>query len=501
MNRLEIYKTLRKHVKLSEKRSLSYEQNKTAKYVIYFFSGFMLIYLIFIAIMMSLIANEQSFATRAEFFFGLLPFMLTADFLIRFLAQQTPAQLVKPYLLLNLPRYACVESFILSAMMSTNNLLWLFISVPYVIMSVLFSYGFWSCIGFVIGFQLLIIANSLNYMLWRTMILRNILWWIAPIIIYGLLFLPWIITGNFDKMFNIFAPLGEAFARGNILVYIGALVLLYIFFMINRKVQYHYTMVDTTMSKNTAMKSVTEIHQLDRFGIIGEYIKLEVKSIMRNKNIRNSFIFSVIFTVILSLVISFTDLYSDSFSNKFWIVYVFILMGARALCSGLGAEGNYIDLLMTNKENILKLLHAKYFFYSAMNFLPFIIMIPTIIAGKYSLLAVVAMLCFSIGPVYCIFMQMAVWNKQTTPLNSKMVSKGNVESNWFAVAAEMGAMFGPVILLFVFGTFLSENMTYLVMLLIGISFIACRNLWMRNIYQRLMARRYENMESFRATRP
>ena len=65
MNRLEIYKTLRKHVKLSEKRSLSYEQNKTAKYVIYFFGGFMLIYLIFIAIMMSLIANEQSFATRA----------------------------------------------------------------------------------------------------------------------------------------------------------------------------------------------------------------------------------------------------------------------------------------------------------------------------------------------------------------------------------------------------------------------------------------------------
>ncbi|MBP5278625.1 MAG: hypothetical protein J6Z18_09110 [Prevotella sp.] len=501
MNRLEIYKTLRKHVKLSEKRNVNYEQNKTAKYVIYFFSGFMLIYLIFIAIMMSLIANEQSFSTRAEFFFGLLPFILTVDFLVRFLAQQTPAQLVKPYLLLNIPRYACVESFILSAMMSTNNLLWLFISVPYVIMSVLFSYGFWSCIGFVIGFQLLIIVNSLNYMLWRTMILRNILWWIAPIIIYGSMFLPWIITGDFDNMFDIFAPIGEAFARGNILAFLGALILLYIFFLINRKVQYHYTMVDTTMSKDTSMKSVTEIHQLDRFGIIGEYIKLEVKSIMRNKNIRNTFIFSVIFTVILSLVISFTDVYSDSFSNKFWIVYVFILMGARALCSGLGAEGNYIDLLMTHKENILQLLHAKYFFYSAMNILPFIIMIPTICMGKYSLLAVVAMLCFSIGPVYCVFMQMAVWNKQTTPLNSKLVNKGNVESNWFAVAAEMGAMFGPVILLFIFGTFLSENMTYLIMLLIGLIFIACRKLWMRNIYQRLMARRYVNMESFRATRP
>ena len=232
MKRLEIYKTLRKHVKLAEKRSVACEQNKTAKYVIYFFSAFMLIYLIFIAIMMSLIANEQSFSTRAEFFFGLLPFIMTADFLIRFLAQQTPAQLVKPYLLLNLPRYACVESFILSAMMNTNNLLWLFITVPYVIMSVLFSYGFCSCIGFVIGFQLLVIINSQNYMLWRTLILRNILWWIAPILIYGSMFLPWIITGDFDKMFNIYAPLGEAFAQGNILAFIGALLLLYIFFLI-----------------------------------------------------------------------------------------------------------------------------------------------------------------------------------------------------------------------------------------------------------------------------
>ncbi len=501
MNRFEIYKTLRKHVKLSEKRSTAYEQNKTAKYVIYFFSAFMVIYLIFIAIMMSLTANDQSFSTRAEFFFGLLPFILSADFGIRFLAQQTPAQLVKPYLLLNIPRYACVESFILSAMTNTNNLLWLFISIPYVIMSVLFSYGFWSCVGFVIGFQLLITINSQHYMLWRTMILRNILWVIPPIIIYGLMYLPWIITGSFDKMFNIFAPIGEAFARGYIPAFLGVLLLLYLFFLINRKVQYHYTMVDTVMAKNTAMKSVTEIHQLDRFGIIGEYIKLEIKSIMRNKNVRNTFIYSVFFTIFLSLVISFTDIYSDSFSNKFWIVYVFILIGARALCSGLGAEGNYIDGLMIHKENILQLLHAKYLFYSAMNILPMVIMIPTIITGKYTLLAVMAMLCFTLGPVYCIFMQTTVWNKQTTPLNSKMVNKGNVESNWFVVGIEMGAMFGPVVLLFIFNTLLSETMTYVIMLIVGLAFIATRKLWMRNIYHRFMIRRYVNMESFRATRP
>ena len=47
---------------------------------------------------------------------------------------------------------------------------------------------------------------------------------------------------------------------------------------------------------------------------------------------------------------------------------------------------------------------------------------------------------------------------------------------------------------------MSETATYATMLIIGLLFIATHNIWLRNIYQRFMERRYENMESFRATR-
>ena len=166
----------------------------------------------------------------------------------------------------------------------------------------------------------------------------------------------------------------------------------------------------------------------------------------------------------------------------------------------MGAEGNYIDCLMTHRENILQLLHAKYYFYTALLLLPFIIMLPTVFMEKYSLLMLFSMMAFAAGPIFCTFMQMAVWNKQTIPLNSKLVSKGNVETNWFAFAAEMAAMFLPVVFISLLSLFFSDTITYTVMLIIGLAFIMTRNLWMRNIYKRFMARRYENTESFRATR-
>lgn len=499
MNRYQLFKELRHHVKLSEKRSPVYEQNKTAKAIIYLMGGFLIVYLLFLSVMFAMIANSSRTFTSCEFLFGLLPFLLPADFLLRFLGQQTPAQLIKPYILLPIPKHACVESFIISSMVTPNNLIWLVITVPYAIMSILFSNGFWAALGFIIGFQLIIIINSQNYMLWRTLITKKIFWWIAPIIIYGAMHLIWIVK-DFDAMFDSFAAIGEGVASWNILYFLGILVILALFFFINREVQYRITYTETTENKNTQMKTVTEFRLFERFGEMGEYLKLEVKSIMRNKNMRNSFLYGMIFTVILSIIISYTDLYDGSFNSKFFMVYVFIVNGAMLLVRIMGAEGNYIDGLMIHKENILQLLHAKYYFYCALLFLPLLIMTPTIFMGKYTLLMLIAMMAFAAGPVFFMLMQMAVWNKQTVPLNSKLVSRGSVETNWFAFGVEMAAMFAPVAIIFILQMFMSETATYATMLVIGLLFIATHNIWLRNIYQRFMVRRYENMESFRATR-
>lgn len=499
MNKLHLFRALRHHIKLAEKRSVAYEQNKVAKVLLYIGGSFVVLYLVFIAIMLALIANTSSSQTTYEFLFGLLPFFLAADFLVRFISQQTPVQLIKPYSLLPISKYTCVEMFVLSSVVSPNNLVWTAVTVPYVLMTTLFCDGFWASMGIVVSFQLLVTVNSQWYMLVRTLINQSLKWWVLPIAVYALVFSP-LYYDSIDTLFDIYSSLGRGFAFWHPLHYFGLLLVLFAFIELNKRMQFHFTYLENANVEAPKMRSVSEFRMFDRFGQTGEYLKLEIKSLIRNKNMRKSFVFSTLFTIFLSLVVSFTDLYQDDFSKIFWVAYVFMLYGANTLMKIMCAEGNYIDFLAVHKENIMQLLRAKYFFYGSMLVLPFLLMLPTVFTGKHSLLALFSMMCFTAGPVYCLFMQMAVYNRQTMPLNTKFISKGNVENNYFQIVALLLAMFLPVIVISSLRTMFSENTAYLVLLVFGIAFIATYSLWIANIYRRFMKRRYVNMESFRATR-
>ena len=221
---------------------------------------------------------------------------------------------------------------------------------------------------------------------------------------------------------------------------------------------------------------------------------------MRNKNIRKSFIYASVGISILSLVISLTDLYQDDYSRAFWAVYTFVLYGSITLIKIMSAEGNYIDCLVIHKENIMQLLRAKYYLYGSILILPFLLMLPTVFTGKYTFLALFSMMCFTAGPVYCLLMQMAVYNKQTMPLNTKYISKGSIETNYFQIVAELAALFLPVVIISLLKAAFSENTAYIVLLAVGVVFILTHKFWLYNIYKRFMKRRYINMEGFRATR-
>ncbi|MBR2083896.1 MAG: hypothetical protein IJ879_04650, partial [Muribaculaceae bacterium] len=110
--RWQLVKELRRHIKLSEKRSAAFSQNKIAKIAAYVMAGLMVFYLLFFAVMLALIANSATDITACELMFGILPIILVIDFFIRFMTQQTPSQLVKPYVLLPLGKYTCIDCFI-----------------------------------------------------------------------------------------------------------------------------------------------------------------------------------------------------------------------------------------------------------------------------------------------------------------------------------------------------------------------------------------------------
>ena len=73
MDKFLLFKELRKHRKLAEKRAVNYEQNKTAKVLVYVLSGFMIAYLMFFAVMLALIANSLDSMTSVEMIMAALP--------------------------------------------------------------------------------------------------------------------------------------------------------------------------------------------------------------------------------------------------------------------------------------------------------------------------------------------------------------------------------------------------------------------------------------------
>ena len=173
--------------------------------------------------------------------------------------------------------------------------------------------------------------------------------------------------------------------------------------------------------------------------------------------------------------------------TSFICVYNFAAFGMIILSQIMSFEGNYIDGLMSRKESIRSLLKAKY-----------LLMIPAIIMHKLTLLGAFAWFFYTIGFIYFCFFQLAVYNKQTVPLNEKVTSRQT--NSAIQMLVNFGAFGVPLILYSLLNTFLGETITYTILLVIGLGFVLTSPLWIKNVYHRFMERRYENMEGFRDSR-
>lgn len=502
MRKLEIYRILRQHRQLAERRSANFDQNKAAKVIVYLAGAFIMLYLVFVAILLSLIANESRDMTTVEFIMGISPFMLTMDFLLRFVVQQTPAQMVRPYLLLPIPRYACINGFILSSLLSKGNFTWFALLVPYVIMSVLFKFGLLTAMYTLVLFGIFVLSSSQLYAIVRTLINDTVRYWLLPVLIFAGVFSPCFWGGGFDvsQVFYCYSHIGSSIESGSPWPVVLGILMLIVLTIVNRQIQYTHVMTEIEHREKSYAHHTLRMAFLDRHGDVGQYIKLEIRTILRNKNPRKSFLFATLITLLFSMIISFTDIYDTPFMNNFWCFYTLVIYGAMMLVKIMCNEGNYIDCLMTRKENILCMLHAKYIVYIALLAIPFTLMLPTVITGKWSLLMLTAYAVFTAGFQYYILFHMAIFNKQTMPLNTKFISKSGIENNYMQIVAEMVNFIIPMAIIQTLQTFLPQDISYVIMLAIGAVFIATHRLWLRQIYRSLMKRRYSNMESFRATR-
>lgn len=493
MNRWQLYKIIRRNLKLGFKRSPVFEQGMVAKVLTMLGAVFFVLYLFMFGCLMGMSAEHGNY----ENIIGFMPIVMVLDFLMRFMVQQTPDMQVKPYLMLPVSKYAVIDHFLVSSLFSGYNLLWLAMFVPYTIIVIIAGCNVVGSIVTLIACEMLIMLNSQVYLMFRTLIGRSVWWWLAAIAFYALPFLPAILmwsSKGVERNFDMLCAAGASFLFLPLVVALLAGML-----YVNRKMQFAFVYEEIAKEKKDSTGAIIDFGFFSRFGQTGEYLKLEIKSVMRNKAIRSRFWMSLILIAVFSALIAYTPIYDGNFNTNFWCFYCFSLYAITTLTKIMCPEGNYIDLLLSHNENILALLKAKYYFQCAILLVPFIVMLPALIEGKFSLLMMLAYMFLCCGPVFCLMFQLAVYNKQTIPLNQKMTSKGNFE-NGVQLIIELCAIFIPVLMVIILQVSFSTTTAYTIQALLGLVFMVCHPWWLRNIYQRMMTNKYDNLEGFRATR-
>ena len=492
MNKFQLYRLLRKNTNLSYKRSPAFEQNKWAKLLIYLGAGMFALYLIMYGCIVGMAAKGE-----AGMMLAFAPFYMAIDFLLRFIVQTTPGMMVKPYILQPISRYTAIECFLIGEHVSGYNLLWLCMFVPYSIILLFAGASFGLILLELVACEMLMILNSQIYLFFRTLINRSVLWLIPGLVFYALPFTPLMLSpkaDTFDKMVDMIIAQGLSW-------YALPIVLLVIcgLFFVNRHMQFIFVYEEISKKTERALKHVSEFAFFNRFGLIGEYLKIELKSNIRNKTMRTRCIYSLCAVIAFSLLVAYTTIYDSELMQNFWCLYCFALYGVTALIKIMGQEGNYIELLMMHRENIIALLRAKFIFYSAVLIIPFVIMLPAVFTGKYTILMLFAYMLLTAGFLHFVIFQLAVYNKQTLPLQLKVTAKGNFE-NGMQLVIELFALFGPVLITGLGYLLVGLTYTYIFMCIVGLAFIIAHPIWIRNIYTRMMKRRYENLEGFMNTR-
>lgn len=495
MNKWQLYKLLRKNDNLRDERHPMFEKNRFMKFLGWFMILYYAAILILMGVMMPLGLREEYNGVAAfHILDGYFLWLLFVDFWTRFIMQETPAQTVKPYRLLPISRKYLMHVYLTRSGFSLGNMFWWFFLVPFGLLAVMPLLGWWSFVGWLMGWWMLCIANGFFYLFVRALCIRHLAWVLMPVAIHvSLILLMLLPEKNCLDM-----PCTEfmyQFTLGNPLPYLATAAIIGLGYYANFVLQ--GSMTYNEVAKKEEIKHASKMSYFNRYGAMGEYLKLEIKLRLRNKQVRMSFFILLGLMTLLSAMLYFTDIYDNEFMKSFILLYDYVGLCTMTLITIMCYEGNYIDGLMSRRESIYELLRAKFYFNSAMMLIPLMLVIPLTLIGKISIWMNVAYFLFTIGVIYPGVFQLAVYNNNTLPLNQKVTGK---QGNATQQIVSMVVLFLPIGLEKICVWIMGPVWGYVPMIILGLTGIVTHKIWLRNIYVRFMKRRYINMEGYRASR-
>ena len=341
-------------------------------------------------------------------FSGFILYYFAIDFVFRFLLQDLPALTIRPYLIQRIRRNELIRFLNIRSLLNIFNLLPFVLFFPFIMTVVSMKYGPFVTTGYLITIAFLSIAN--NYLvlyLKRKVEFNN--WWLPGILILG-------VTIGLADHFNLFSLSKLSTVVFSTLLTHPWVSFLPIFLAIAAYSNNYYFLLNNLyleeMEGKQKTKRGTNLYFLERYGLTGELISLDLKLIWRNKRPKTMILYSLIFIFYGFIFYKPINLGNTS---KWWTLMFGGLFVTGLTLFNYGSflfawQSSFFDGLMSSNLSFRSYLKGKWFLLASMSAVLFLV---TSFYGliDWRLIFIQLSCClYNIGVNIILLMYLATWN-------------------------------------------------------------------------------------------
>lgn len=493
-----LQRELQKHQWKAFLRHPMFERNLGIKLFMYLMFGLLGLQLFAFGFVMDKIFLEIGTYQLAIYVFNSFAlYLFLLDYIVKYIFKQNQSMQIAPYLSLPIKRNRLFNFLLVKEFANVWNLYLLLLIIPFSLKAIVPFYGFGIAALYIIFIYSLSIGNSLLVSLTNNLLNKNGWYFFLPIaVIAAIVALGYFSVVDWGKCS---VQAGEWLLEGNPLIWLVQALILFGLWIANQRTMLEELYRGMEGEKVEKIISFTRISFLDRFGEIGEFINLELKMLIRTRRLRGQLITGVLF-----IAYYFFMVYGgkEAFAkNPFALVFFTIfIIGAQGLTLSqflYNAQSAFFDGLMTRNHSLLNMIKGKYILYSAYGLLVACLLMIPVYHGKVSFLFIVSTFFYTIGFLFFLMFQAAVYNKSPLDLFDRATFNWKGTSG-NTVIINMLAMFIPVCIVIALNVIFSQTVGCYFMLITGLIFTITSNYWIKWTYGNFLKRRYKNMEGFRS---
>ncbi|MCE5332391.1 MAG: DUF5687 family protein [Bacteroidales bacterium] len=430
----------------------------------------------------------------AELFGGAMFYIVVAGLAFRFFMQQLNTINLPPYQVLPIKRTVLVNFLLVKPLFSIINYFHLFIVIPFAVQSVSGYYGSAVAVRFVLACVIFVWFNSLMAAFLKRKFSSGFLSFVALIVVFAVL-----IALEYFKIFSFFniSKICFGFIVGNplgLLIPLAAVVAAY---LLNRLFFYQNYYPERFNQKiKSDRNSTADLSFLNRFGMIGEMIAVELKLILRHKRTK-SILYMSAFFLLYGLIFYTQPAYQERAGLLFFVAM--FVTGLLMFMYGqwvISWDSGHFDSLMTKNIPIRTYLNANYYMLLAFNVICFVLTTPYFFFGTKIIYMHLAAFVFNSGVNIYLLLFLATYNTKRIDLTkaSAMNYQGTTFKSFLIV---MPIMLLPMFIVGAISTLVSMPVALWTLTILGVAGFLLRKPLITLCVNQFNKRKYKLAEGFR----